>query len=48
MTIGGIFGPAFAGWVFDLKGSYQIAWLIFILATLVAMPLILAMRKLPF
>ncbi len=45
MTIGGIFGPAFAGWVFDLKGSYQIAWLIFILATLVAMPPILAIRK---
>ena len=27
ITIGGLSGPVFAGWVFDSRGSYQLAWL---------------------
>jgi len=27
-ALGGIFGPLFAGWVFDNLGSYHIAWLV--------------------
>lgn len=41
-TVGGIIGPAFAGWVFDINGSYRMAWLILTLATLSAVPVILA------
>ncbi len=44
-TVGAIFGPAFAGWVFDVEGSYKVAWLIFTLATMAAVPLVLAIRK---
>jgi MFS family permease len=45
MTVGGIIGPAFAGWVFDTKGSYQEAWLIFVAAMLVAMVMILVGKQ---
>ncbi len=45
VTLGGIVGPAFAGWVFDVRGSYQLAWLSFIIATLAVAPLMLALRK---
>ncbi len=41
MTIGGIIGPAFTGWIFDTRGSYQAAWLIFTLATLATAVIIL-------
>ena len=28
-AIGGIIGPTFAGWVFDVMGSYHVTWLMF-------------------
>lgn len=43
MTVGGIIGPALAGWVVDLQGSYRPAWLGFMLATLATAPLALIM-----
>ncbi len=50
-TIGGIIGPAFAGWVFDRHGSYRMAWFILTVATLSAVPVVLAIpsryRKTP-
>ena len=45
MTIGAIVGPAYAGWVFDVRGGYQMVWLTFIGAILAAIPVILAIRK---
>lgn len=45
ITLGGIIGPAFAGWVFDVRGSYQLAWLSFTATTLTVVPLMLAIGK---
>jgi len=45
MTIGAIVGPAYAGWVFDVRGGYQIVWLTFTVAILAGIPSILAIRK---
>jgi MFS family permease len=45
MTVGAIIGPAYAGWVFDISGSYKMAWLSFIAAILVGVPLILSIKK---
>jgi len=45
MTIGAIVGPVYAGWVFDVRGGYQMVWLTFIGAILAAIPVILAIRK---
>ena len=39
--MGGMVGPVFAGWVFDTTGSYQLAFQIVALTTIVAIPLIL-------
>jgi sugar phosphate permease len=45
MTLGAIVGPAYAGWVFDVRGGYQIAWLTFTGAILAGIPSILAIRQ---
>jgi sugar phosphate permease len=45
MTIGAILGPAYAGWVFDVRGGYQMVWLTFIGAILTAIPVILAIKR---
>ena len=45
MTIGAIVGPAYAGWLFDVRGGYQIVWLTFTVAVLAGIPSILAIRK---
>ena len=42
MTIGGIVGPSYAGYIFDVKGNYDLAWLsvaifLSIAATVIAM-----------
>jgi len=39
--VAGVAGPVFAGWVFDVRGSYRLAWQLFALTTLPAIPLIL-------
>ncbi len=44
MALGGIIGPPFAGWVFDIRASFQLAWLIFAIMTAVAIPLIMAIE----
>lgn len=44
VDIGAIVGPLFAGWVFDVSGSYRSAFLAFSLALLLAMLLILVAR----
>jgi sugar phosphate permease len=45
MMIGALVGPAYAGWVFDVRGGYQMVWLTFIGAILAGIPVILAIRK---
>ena len=42
--LGGIFSPVIAGWVFDITGSYRLAWQLLALTTLPAIPLILLAR----
>ena len=39
-TIGGIIGPALAGWVYDNQGSYQPIWLLLAGLSVVAIMLI--------
>ncbi|MBA7614515.1 L-lactate transporter [subsurface metagenome] len=39
--LGGVASPVIAGWIFDITGSYQLAWQIFALTTVPAIPLIL-------
>jgi len=39
--LGGLVSLVFAGWVFDTTGSYRLAWQLFALVTLPAIPLIL-------
>ena len=39
--IGGLVSPVFAGWVFDVTGSYRLAWWVVTLTTVPAIPLIL-------
>ena len=44
MTLGGIIGPVFTGWVRDTKADYHLAWLSFAIATAVAIPLVIAIK----
>ncbi len=43
-VIGSMTSPIFAGWIFDMTGSYKPAWQIFIFITIAAIPLILFTR----
>jgi MFS family permease len=45
VTIGTILAPLFAGWMFDIMGTYRTALLILSAITLVAIPLVLAAHK---
>jgi sugar phosphate permease len=45
MTVGGIIGPAYAGWIFDIRRDYKVAWLTFAGVMLAAIPVILATKK---
>jgi MFS family permease len=38
---GGLFSPVFAGWIFDVTGSYRLAWQLFALITVPSVALIL-------
>ena len=43
-VIGGLASPIVAGWIFDVTGSYRLAWQISIFVTLPAIPLLLLNR----
>ncbi len=43
-VVGGLASPIVAGWIFDVTGSYRIAWEISIFVTLPAIPLLLLNR----
>jgi MFS family permease len=43
-VIGGLASPIIAGWIFDVNGSYVLAWQIFILVSVIAIPVILFTR----
>ncbi|MDP7525453.1 MAG: hypothetical protein QF713_03860, partial [Dehalococcoidales bacterium] len=42
--LGGLISPVFAGWVFDVTGSYHLVWRLFGLVLLPAIPLILLIK----
>jgi len=42
--MGGVIGPAVAGWTFDTVGSYHPAWLAFSGTTVIAIVLILRLK----
>ena len=44
-TIGTIIGPVLAGWLFDIKGNYFLAWLVLGLSTLAVVPLLVLARE---
>jgi MFS family permease len=43
-VVGGLASPIVAGWIFDVSGSYRLAWEISIIVTLPAIPLLLLNR----
>ncbi len=43
-VIGSMTSPVFAGWIFDMTGSYKLAWQVFIFITIAAIPLMLWTR----
>lgn len=43
-TISGIIAPVLAGWVFDTWGTYRPIWLVYAIATAVAIPLVLLIK----
>jgi len=44
-TIGGLLGPVFAGWMYDTTESYRLAFVILSIGSLLAVPLVLSIRK---
>jgi len=45
LTVGGVIGPLCAGWIFDWRSDYQMAWIIFAVANAAAIPFTLAMKR---
>ena len=46
-SVGGIIGPTLAGWIFDSRGSYLLAWIIFSGFAALAIVLVLRIKPLP-
>jgi MFS family permease len=44
-TLGGLIGPVFAGWMYDETESYRLAFLILSAGSLLAIPLVLSIRR---
>lgn len=44
-TFGGVIGPVFAGWMFDVSGEYRTAFLLLAIAFFPALPALLAAKK---
>lgn len=44
-TLGGLAGPVFAGWLYDMTESYRLAFLILAAGSLLAVPLVLSAGK---
>ena len=47
MIAASVIGLPLAGWIFDIRGSYFLAWFIFALAAAAAVPLALMMKSPP-
>jgi sugar phosphate permease len=45
MTFGGMVGPPLVGWIFDVRTSYGLAWMILLVMNLVAVPVVLGAKK---
>ena len=45
LMAGNIFSPVFAGWIYDVRGSYQWAWLILTAVVLVSVPAALGIKR---
>ena len=43
-TISGVIAPLFAGWIYDVRGSYHLAFTLFAILCIFAIPTILAIR----
>jgi MFS family permease len=44
-TLGALFGPVFAGWMYDQTDSYRVAFVILSLGSFAAVPLVLSIRR---
>lgn len=44
-TLGGLFGPVFAGWMYDMTESYRLAFVVLSAGSFLAVPLVLSVRK---
>ena len=45
MTFGGMIGPPLVGWIFDVRTSYSLAWLVLLITNLIAVAVVLGVKK---
>ncbi|MFC2041551.1 MFS transporter [Chloroflexota bacterium] len=43
-VVGAIFSPVFTGWIYDMQGSYQLAWLVLAIVVFLSIPFALALK----